>query len=44
MIAFDFHTSTKNVLEVGFTMAKAMGAKVVLLHVKINLTSYSLIY
>ena len=44
MIALDFHPSAKNVLEKGYSIAKSMGAKVVLLHVKINLMSYSLTY
>ena len=44
MIALDFHPSAKKVLENGYSLAKSLGAKVILLHVKINLMSYSLTY
>jgi len=44
MIALDFHSSSKKVAEVGFALAKSLGAEVVLLHVKVQLVDYSLIY
>jgi nucleotide-binding universal stress UspA family protein len=44
MIALDFHPSAKKILAAGFSMAKSMNAKVVLLHVKIDLITYSLTY
>lgn len=44
LIALDFHPSATKVIEAGFELAKTMGAKVILLHTKIQLVNYSLIY
>jgi len=44
LIALDFDPSSVKVAEAGFNLAKAMDAKVVLLHVKIQLVNYSLTY
>ncbi len=44
LIALDFHLSATKVIEAGFAMAKMMNAKVILLHTKIELIDYSLIY
>lgn len=44
LIALDFHPSATKVIEAGFEIAKTMNAKVVLLHTKIQLVNYSLIY
>jgi nucleotide-binding universal stress UspA family protein len=44
LIALDYHPTALKVAEVGFTMAKAMGAEVVLLHVIMNMLTYSLTY
>lgn len=44
LIALDFDPSSHKVAETGFTMAKAMGAKVILLHVKVHLVNYTLTY
>jgi len=44
LIALDFDSSSQKVAEVGFKMAKTMGAKVVLFHVKNNLVNFSLTY
>lgn len=40
----DFHPTSEKVAEVGFAMAKSLGAEVVLLHVKVRVVDYSLIY
>jgi nucleotide-binding universal stress UspA family protein len=40
----DYHPTALKVAEVGFTMAKAMNAEVVLLHVIMNMLTYSLTY
>ena len=44
LIALDFHPGSEKVAEVGFAMAKSLGAEVVLLHVKVQLVDYSLVY
>lgn len=44
LIALDYDPTALKVAEVGFTMAKAMDAEVVLLHVIINFVTYSLTY
>lgn len=44
MIALDFHPSATKVIEAGILQAKRMDGKVILLHVKIGLVNYSLIY
>ena len=44
LIALDFHPSSTKIIEAGLLMAKSMGANVILLHVKIGLVNYSLIY
>lgn len=44
LIALDFHPTSEKVAEVGFAMAKSLGAEVVLLHVKVQLVDYSLVY
>jgi len=44
LIAMDYHPTALKVAEVGFTMAKAMNAEVVLLHVIMNMLTYSLTY
>jgi len=44
LIALDYDHTALNVTDVGFTFAKAMGAEVVLLHVVLNLMTYSLTY
>lgn len=44
LIALDFHPSATKVIEAGFELAKTMNAKVILLHTKIQLVNYSLIY
>jgi len=44
LIAMDFHPTSEKVAEVGFAMAKSLGAEVVLLHVKVQVVDYSLIY
>jgi len=44
LIAMDYHPTALKVAEVGFKMAKAMKAEVVLLHVVINMLTYSLTY
>ena len=44
LIALDFHPSATKVIEAGFGLAKTMNAKVILLHTKIQLVNYSLIY
>jgi nucleotide-binding universal stress UspA family protein len=41
LIALDFDPTAKKVAEVGFTMAEAMKANVILLHVLTNATYYS---
>jgi len=44
LIALDYDPTAKKVVEVGYAMAKAMGAEVILLHVVENLIAYSLSY
>lgn len=44
LIALDYDHTALNVADVGFTFAKAMGAEVILLHVILNLMTYSLTY
>ena len=44
LIAMDYHPTALKVAEVGFKMAKAMNAEVVLLHVIMNMLTYSLTY
>jgi nucleotide-binding universal stress UspA family protein len=44
LIALDYDPTTKKVAEVGYNMAKAMGAEVVLIHVVVDLVIYSLTY
>ncbi len=44
LIALDYDPTAKKVAEVGYAMAKAMGAEVILLHVVENLIAYSLSY
>ncbi len=44
LIALDYDPTSKKVAEVGFTMAKAMGAEIVLVHVVVDLVAYSLTY
>lgn len=44
LIALDYDPTALKVAEVGFNMAKAMGAEVVLLHVISNFVTYSLTY
>lgn len=44
LIALDFHPTSHKVVETGLKMAKALGAKVVLLHVKVQLVNYALTY
>jgi nucleotide-binding universal stress UspA family protein len=44
LIAIDYDPTAKKVAETGYSMAKAMGAEVILLHVVENLIVYSLTY
>jgi len=44
LIALDYDPTSKKVIEAGYALAKAMGAEVTLLHVVIDLASYSVIY
>jgi nucleotide-binding universal stress UspA family protein len=44
LIALDYDPTKKKVAEVGYNMAKAMGAEVVLIHVVVDLVIYSLTY
>jgi len=44
LIAFDSDTTSVNVTAEGFKMAKAMGAEIILLHVLINMMTYTLTY
>jgi len=44
MIALDYDPSSQKVAKMGLTMAKAMGAKVILLHVKVQLVNYAITY
>lgn len=44
LIALDYDPTAKKVAEVGFTMAKALGAEIVLIHVVVDLVAYSLTY
>jgi nucleotide-binding universal stress UspA family protein len=44
LIALDYDPTAKRVAEVGFTLAKAMGAEIVLVHVVVDLVAYSLTY
>jgi len=44
LIALDYDPTSKKIAEVGFSMAKAIGAEVVLVHVIGDLLTYSLSY
>ena len=44
LIALDYDPTAKKVAEVGFAMAKAMGAEITLIHVIVDLVTYSLTY
>ena len=44
LIALDYDPTAKKVAEVGFEMAKAMGAEIILIHVIVDLVTYSLSY
>lgn len=44
LIALDFQPSSEKVAEVGFALAKSLGAEVILLHVKVRVVDYSLVY
>ena len=44
LIALDFHPSSTKIIEAGLLLAKSMNANVILLHVKIGIVNYSLIY
>jgi nucleotide-binding universal stress UspA family protein len=44
LIALDYDPTAKKVAEVGFEMAKAMGAEITLIHVIVDLVTYSLTY
>lgn len=44
LIALDFQPSSEKVAEVGFALAKSLGAEVILLHVKVQVVNYALIY
>lgn len=44
LIALDYDHTALNVADAGFTFAKAIGAEVILLHVMLNLLTYSLTY
>ncbi len=44
LIALDFHPSAPKIIEAGLLLAQSMGANVILLHVKIGIVNYSLIY
>ena len=44
LIALDFDPSALKVANIGFTLAKSMGAEVILLHVIINMLTYTLTY
>jgi nucleotide-binding universal stress UspA family protein len=44
LIALDYDPTSLKVAEVGFDIAKAMDAEIILLHVIINLVTYSLTY
>ena len=44
LIALDYDPTAQKVAEVGFSLAKAMGAEVILLHVVVDLVYYSLSY
>ena len=44
LIALDYDPTAKKVADVGFAMAKAMGAEIVLIHVVVDLVTYSLQY
>ena len=44
LIALDYDPTAKKVADVGFAIAKAMGAEIVLIHVVVDLVTYSLQY
>ena len=44
LIALDYDPTAKKVAEVGFTLAKALGAEIILIHVVVDLVTYSLTY
>lgn len=44
LIALDYDPSAMKVVDVGYSMAKAMGAEVILIHVVVDLVAYSLSY
>jgi nucleotide-binding universal stress UspA family protein len=44
LIAMDYDPTSKKVAEVGFAMAKALGAEVTLLHVSVDMAIYSAAY
>ena len=44
LIALDYDPSAKKVAEVGYSMAKDMGAEITLVHVIVDLVVYSLTY
>ena len=44
MIALDYDPTSIKVAEVGFTLAKAMNAEIALIHVIVDLVTYSLTY
>jgi len=44
LIAMDYDPIALKVADVGFSMAKEMGAEVILLHIIMNLMTYSLTY
>ena len=44
LIALDYDPLSKKVVEAGYSLAKAMGAEVILLHVVEDLTVYSITY
>ncbi len=44
LIALDYDPTAKKIAEMGFALAKSMGAEVILLHVVVDLVHYSLSY
>jgi len=44
LIALDFDPTALKVANIGFTLAKSIGAEVILLHVIINMLTYTLTY
>ncbi|HEY5593249.1 MAG TPA: universal stress protein [Paludibacter sp.] len=44
LIALDFDPTAQKIAEVGFTLAQTLGAEVILLHVIVDLVTYSLTY